>query len=87
MNEIREPHIKVQGQMYFALAWLRDRGKTETVLLYQGSNERWVSTVSMNVQTQGMKIAGSNSGTDENGIFMRNLVQLSDGNPRFSDLP
>jgi hypothetical protein len=77
----------VQGQMYFALAWLRDRGKTETVLLYQGSNERWVSTVSMNVQTQCMKIAGSNSGTEENGMFMRNLVQLSDGSPRFSDLP
>ena len=87
MNEIREPHIKVQGQMYFTLGWLSDMAETDTVLLYQGSNERWVSTVSMNVQTQRMKIAGSNSGTEENGMFMRNLVQLSDGSPRFSDLP
>lgn len=87
LNEIREPHIKVQGQMYFTLGWLRDRAETDTVLLYQGSNERWVSTVSINVQTQRMKIAGSNSGTEENGTFMRNLVQLSDGNPRFSRLP
>ena len=87
LNEIREPNIKVQGQMYFALGWLSDMAETDTVLLYQGSNERWVSTASMNVQTQRMKIAGSNSGTEKNGMFMRNLVQLSDGNPRFSGLP
>jgi CubicO group peptidase (beta-lactamase class C family) len=81
LNEIREPHIKVQDQMYFTLGWLRDTGESDTVLLYQGSNERWVSTISINVEKEHMKIAGSNSGTEENGMFMRNLVQLSDGNP------
>jgi CubicO group peptidase (beta-lactamase class C family) len=81
LNQIREPHIKVKGQMYFTLGWLRDTGETDTVLLYQGSNERWVSTISINVEKEHMKIAGSNSGTEENGMFMRQLVQLSDGNP------
>jgi CubicO group peptidase (beta-lactamase class C family) len=81
LNEIREPHIKVQGQMYFTLGWLRDMAEPQTLLLYQGSNERWISTISINVQQQRMKIAGSNSGTDENGVFMRKLVRLSDTDP------
>jgi hypothetical protein len=81
LNEIRQPHIKVQGQMYFTLGWLRDMAEPQTLLLYQGSNERWISTISINVQQQRMKIAGSNSGTDENGVFMRKLVRLSDTDP------
>ncbi|MCG6939651.1 MAG: beta-lactamase family protein [Thiohalocapsa sp.] len=81
LKAIEEPHIKVQDQMYFTLGWLRDMSEAETVLMYQGSNERWVSTISINVAKQRMKIAGSNSGTEENGMFMRKLVQLSDGDP------
>ena len=69
IEEIRTPVIEVTNTPgydgdFFALGWVLDPAKPEE-LIYLGSNVRWISEISIDVDLQNILIVASNSATSE----------------------